>query len=289
MILYKHHLFAGWPNCLSAWDTSHHWLKNQPGKTVPVAYSSQDTIKARAKWLGDVDPAIQNSLYAYFQITVGGNIHKSNPVHLIKGSDGSWVVDNQSFMLSQTIAALYGQKARYDPTFTLTWKFYIGVNGNANARDAGVSNSCLYVTYADPAATLYHSVVHTGCKAANGQSTEQDVFDTIWTKFSGNNICLYSVTIENGAITDTKPENKLYYYGIVAKDAQGNDLPKSEPTIYPFDTKQSIADEYNVIATEDLLRYKDGRQDLSNDFLRFGINHQMQFTPGATLAFAMCP
>ena len=235
---------------------------------VPLAYSSQDNMAARAKWWGNVDPAIENDLYVYFAAYLGGNDVFSTHVPLTKGSDGSWGMDNVSAQLLETFEEILGKSALYNPNLQLMWSFYVG--GDTKHRNAGISHSCLYVTYDDPEATLYHTVVHTGCVAANGVTpatsgnVDQPIVDAIWTKFSG--ISLYSVTIENGAVTETKLGNELYYYGKVAKDAQGNDLPKSEPTIYPFDTKQSIADEYNVIATEDLLRYKDGSCDAWGNF-----------------------
>ena len=200
---------------VSHWEKNKQLNKDPNAGYVPVAYSSQDEIWARAKWLGNVDPAVENALWAYFELTVGSNIHKSNPVHLTKGSDGSWVVDGESFKLPKKIATIYdGQQAMYIPNFTLTWKFYVG--GDEFHRNAGVSNSCLYVTYDTPAAgaVLYHTVVHTGCVAANGitpatsGNVDQPIFDAIWNKIKDRNN--YSVKIANGVVVNNE---LLMYYG----------------------------------------------------------------------------
>ena len=251
-----------------AWGAGPHWLKNEvlhhtpfiasgtglaprdgsgnPTKGyVPVAYSSNDVMWARAKWRGNIDPNIENDLYVYFSAYIGGGDVVSTHVHLIRGDDGSWVMDDVSAKLSETFAEICGQKAMYNPAFELTWKLYVGAEGASKSRDAGVSESCLYVTYDDPRAQssgkLYHSVVHIGCKAAQGQTTEQNVFEQIWGKFAGDNICLYSVTIENGVVNDAEAGNELYYY------------------------KQAWIQSYS--STQKLLQYKDGTCYAWADFL----------------------
>jgi hypothetical protein len=243
-----------------AWGNGPHWVKNQQlnrdytSGYVPVAYSSQEELCARGKWKvlagQSIDPAIANDLYVYFEVNING-VRQSDKIKLIPSpSDNSWVLDNVSARLAQTFAALQGQKAVYNPGFQLNWKFYVGTEGSTKSRDAGESTSCLYVTYDTPQTTnLYHSVVHIGTVAANGVTAattgnaDQPIFDAIWAKFSGNNICLYSVVIENGAVNDSKSGNELYYYGIV-------------------DTASSfgltVARTNNVSNVLGLLQYKDG-------------------------------
>jgi hypothetical protein len=78
-------------------------------------------------------------------------------------------------------------------------------------------------------AELFHTVVHIGCAVASGKSTEQDVFDAIWSKFAGNDICISRVKIDGGAVVDD-PSGKLYYYGKhLLTSSTGNPVPPGEP------------------------------------------------------------
>jgi hypothetical protein len=168
-----------------------HWQKgkqldrNPSVGYVPVAYSSQDNIWAEADWTGDVDSSIQNNLYVYFEIMVGGTTYQSSHTQLVL-ADGKYIMNCYPVWMDDSFADIYGQQAMYEPGFELTWYICVGADGpGIDPRAAGVSTSCLYVTYDDPISSdwLYHSVVHIGCVAAQGQSTEQDVFDEIWSKF----------------------------------------------------------------------------------------------------------
>jgi len=137
---------------------------------------------------------------------------------------------------------------------------------SSTARNAGVSTSCLYVTYDNPQTpNLYHSVVDIGCRAANGQATEQAVFDSIWAKFesdSTGNINIYRVVIEGGVVNPAKAGNELYYYGISATTTGWT----------PEDTPSSPANQYTVVrqiasfGTKKLLQYRDDTCDGWADF-----------------------
>lgn len=271
-----------------AWGAGPHWLKGEmlhrtpwsysgPAPTdgnnaptagyVPVAYSSQDALWAQAKWLGNVDPNIQNDLYVYFSAYVGGGDEVSTYVHLVRATDGSWVMDDASAKLLETFEEICGKTAIYDSNLTLQWRLYVGEEGASKTRNAGTSFSCLYVTYDTPtdiSGPLYHSVVHIGCVAAQGQTTDQAVFNAIWSKFSGDNICLYSVTIENGAVTDSKSGNELYYYGRAATAPAGTTYSPVPPST-PQNT-YSVARQHEIVTTAEFLRYKDGKCGAWQDF-----------------------
>jgi hypothetical protein len=137
----------------------------------------------------------------------------------------------------------------------LSTKFTYQLKDEKNKKD-GTSTSCLYVTRSDPGSVqLYHTVVHLGCAAAHGKSVEQEVFDAIWTKFSGNNICISRVKIDSGTVIDD-PNGKLYYYGIA--DAQSSlwtlwEVPPGEPA-----NQYTKARNQNVGNTQKLLTEHDG-------------------------------
>jgi len=196
-----------------------------------------------------------------------GKIVREGP--LTKGSDGSWGMDNVSAKLLETFEEILGKSALYNPNLQLMWSFYVG--GDTKHRNAGISHSCLYVTYDDPAATLYHTVVHTGCVAANGVTpatsgnVDQPIFDAIWNKIKG--LENYSVTIANGAVVNNE---LLYYYGRGVNDAStlkklpvecvvsGNQAPYTITQATGI-SAPTIARQKEIIATKELLQYFDGK------------------------------
>jgi hypothetical protein len=115
----------------------------------------------------------------------------------------------------------------------------------------------MYVTWKKPKAgtELYHTPVHIGCAAANEKDSEKDIFDNIWKKFEGTDICINKVKIDRGAVVDDAA-GKLYYYGIDATlpGWTGNPVPPGEPG-----NTYSVARDKQTATTKDLLIYRDGR------------------------------
>jgi hypothetical protein len=115
----------------------------------------------------------------------------------------------------------------------------------------------MYVTWKKPKAgtELYHTPVHIGCAAANGETEKDNIFEKIWKKFEGTDICINKVKIDGGAVGDDAA-GKLYYYGIDATSPgwSGNPVPPGEPG-----NTYSVARDKQTATTKDLLIYRDGR------------------------------
>ena len=119
------------------------------------------------------------------------------------------------------------------------------------------------MTYDNPETdNLYHSVVHIGCVAAQGQSTEQEVFDAIWGKFQS--LGIHSVTIHNGAVVDNA---LLNYYGIASSNPtvknqifiESVDGVLQPPSQFPTFAREFAANAtYNTFFTKGLLAKSDG-------------------------------
>ena len=189
----------------NSWKTGPHWIKDHPESTLPVACScgsSNNVLTCNAGISGTVAPTVT----AEVRFIWSG------------GGTSQWFVWSGGLLvgasLQSTFAAIFGtQKAYYEAASTLTWEYRIdGEDGG----EFGQSKNPFYVTYNDPLAgtKLYHTVVHTGCVAANGVGgNEQAVFDAVWNKFKSLHI--RKVNLVNGQVEEGE---LLMYYGLAPID-----------------------------------------------------------------------
>ena len=114
--------------------------------------------------------------------------------------------------------------------------------------------SPFYLTFDNPTGTtLYHTVVHIGCDAAKGQSTEQSVFDAIWVKFVSKNI--QAVKVQNGAVSERET---LTYYGQAPVDPE-RDSKTSEESYRKSIFAEQIDSEY--VASQSVSRAREWFRD----------------------------
>ncbi|MDR2439082.1 MAG: hypothetical protein LBE12_06910, partial [Planctomycetaceae bacterium] len=186
----------------TSWQSGPHWISEYQNQTLPVAYSSgnnNNILSCVASISGQVDPVIYDSVEVRFTWSGGGT---SEWVRFL--GDGSYAAE-----LSETFTELFGQQqAYYEEDSTLTWEFRVE---DEDRGTLGESINPIYVTYNDPVAgtTLYHTVVHTGCVAANGVGgTEQMVFETVWNKFQS--LSIPKINLVGGSIEEGET---LTYYG----------------------------------------------------------------------------
>lgn len=82
---------------------------------------------------------------------------------------------------------------KYFESFEINWEYQVALSGASTPsggwEQAGSSSTELYVTLDTPEpAPLFHTVVYTGTKAADGKSTESDAIAAIWAEFSDRNV-----------------------------------------------------------------------------------------------------
>lgn len=68
----------------------------------------------------------------------------------------------------------------FDP-LSINWLF--SIDGGLSWRDAGKSNNQTYVILGDPLSTVFHTLVHLGCKNAIGENTVTACTEKIWNEF----------------------------------------------------------------------------------------------------------
>ena len=76
--------------------------------------------------------------------------------------------------------------AEYFEDFRITWE--ITIDGGTTWINVGESENPLYVTWKDPAATLYRTVLHIGSTNAAGVLAEPNVINAIWGEFSDRSV-----------------------------------------------------------------------------------------------------
>jgi len=197
---------------LPAWQVNTDWVKGQPSKTDPVAYKSGDTVSCSASFSvtnGWIDSAIVNNLQVRF---IAEDLPGS-PESAWKSFDGYNVYD---VFLTQTLADIYGvAQPDFIEASNLRWEFRVAGDPE-NRVITGKNANPFYVTRTQPYGTLYHTVVHVGCEAAKGQTTESGVFNAIWGKFENRSI--HSVKVVNGVVVNNE---LLSYYGKASDDTNG--------------------------------------------------------------------
>lgn len=210
----------------TSWKDGPHWRCGFSSLTLPVAYSSSDTLSAYATIIGSLVPE-----YSY-EIRVSR----------VNGGESDWTTFtgnaiNVSF--TESFAEIFGfQCAHYDSQCTLRWEFR--VNGEVRSFEEGADESVnpLYVTYDTPTTdNLYLTVVHHSCIAASNanlatiypEDTEEEiankkeaneisVFRAICAKFA--TLSIRKVYLVNGNVVEgSGDENIITYYG---KDLESN-------------------------------------------------------------------
>jgi hypothetical protein len=250
------------PTPVYLWGAGPHWEKSKSLNSnpstgfVPVAYSGGKKIQIEATFKGKIDTNPALDVYSYFETQIAGTDYSSDK------SEESKMVKLTNTIVSDTIIATYSATADLAKKVAcenaLSINFIYQPQGGAN-KLTETATSCMYVTRDTPKAgtELYHTVVHIGCSAAHNESDEVKVFEKIWSKFGGTDVCISKIKIENGAVVDDT-NGKLYYYGIAATVPAGSAW---RPAPVPSGTANSysVARKESTATTKDILMYADGR------------------------------
>ncbi len=205
-----------------SWKNGPHWFKYTSHKNLPVAYACGDNLQCDAMTFGTLDPDIA--------LQIRAKIEYGNSRFVTDWQNRS-ATGVQALEFTETfVEILGGRQALYDNSFTIKWEFrVVGEEAEEDVRlfaDGGKSDIVLYVTYDTPKVNdLAHTIVHTGCAAANGIQLGNDtgngninadinysdkLFDAIWATFESRNVP--KISLINGKI---KEGRALSYYGRV--------------------------------------------------------------------------
>ena len=77
----------------------------------------------------------------------------------------------------------------FDP-MSIDWK--VSFDSGSTWCNAGNNTNQCYVTLGDPLTTVYQTLVHLGCKNADGQSNADETADSIYTEFTDRIVCRVS-------------------------------------------------------------------------------------------------
>ena len=143
------------------------------GKTSPIAYESGSTPIVRVKFSFCVDTVWVKGK--------GPDNHIFTSKQLVNKNGGSFYTNKSSSIFEKN-------KVKYYDPFEITW--YISKD-NINFVEVGKSNHQLYVTYDKPLAksdilpfhkNIYHTLIHYGCKNANGLNNIDKIIDEVFQK-----------------------------------------------------------------------------------------------------------
>ena len=71
----------------------------------------------------------------------------------------------------------------------INWHVSINLKGAKMWFDGGTSSNQTYVTLGDPLTTVFHTLVHIGCKNADGESSVYGAADSIYGEFTDRVVC----------------------------------------------------------------------------------------------------
>jgi hypothetical protein len=73
----------------------------------------------------------------------------------------------------------------FDP-MSIAWSF--SADDSSTRCDAGTSVNQTYITLGDPLTTVFHTLVHLGCKNADGENMEANCMSKIWSEFTDRDV-----------------------------------------------------------------------------------------------------
>ena len=267
-----------------SWQNRIHWYSDDFTRTLPVAYSSNESMKCQAIITGQLDPT------QTYQIRMKWNYRIDDETHTFSSGWETLSDSSVTTELLSSFRSILGQQRAtyYDLHSSVEWEFRTTSEATRGADGyMGANVNPLYVTYKTPgtiSSPIYHSLVHIGCVAANSTSCSNDqVFASIWSKISSKTIT--KVKLNSGIVID---DTLLYYYGRDIDESGSLTADEDDVLNYLSATKISgtntyitdqsaslarqirldtnILNGYTLPTGDSLLYYKDGTCDVWRDF-----------------------
>ena len=172
-------------------------------RACPVCFTRNTKMKVSATWV--MVPSLADEAWAEKKIKKPRiMIHGKGPGGLdfdgtearvigctltVRKSDGTeGSVKACGLMITRECKKPFDDKvAIYDP-MEISWSVVLNADGNdLGTLDGGKSRNQVYVTLGDPKTTVYHTLVHLGCKSAAGETTPEGCTEKIWKVFARPN------------------------------------------------------------------------------------------------------
>ena len=161
--------------------TGPHWLDPNSdgnaadGHSYPVCFTRNTKMVVSGKWR--VEPAAPGATIM-IQGDGPGNLDFTNTILSISGTNGT--ISNV-----ECINPFTNQVDFFDP-ITIVWK--CSGDGGLNWINAGTSTNQCYITLDDPLTDVYYTLVHLGCKNADGAMTASNTTEAIWNEFTDRDV-----------------------------------------------------------------------------------------------------
>lgn len=153
------------------WEDSN--LDGTPEKQYPVCYTRNTKMRI-SKALWKVEPTPSGVVLFIKGESAAGLNFPMTEAAIISG--GQIKVENLTCS-----KALEDKVAFYDP-LSIQWKW--SLKSSSISFEAGTNKNQVYATFGDPKTTLYHTLLHLGCKNASGKFSADDTADSIYIEFT---------------------------------------------------------------------------------------------------------
>ena len=171
------------------------------GRCYPLCFTRDTKMTVSGKW--------------YLQSSAPGialKIKGDGPGNLDFPATSASISGNEVTITNVECETAFANEIDYMDPMTIEWKF--SFDDGTTWCDAGTSTNQTYVTLGDPSTnvTLFHTVVHIGCKSGDGESDTDDAVDAIWSDFTD-------------CIVKRVDGETLYYYSNAVPTSCATDLP----------------------------------------------------------------
>lgn len=178
-----------------------HWQQSDDPDYVPspVMYVRGDTMTVTVEFQAIPDDG-SGTLY----------VKGDGPGNLDFGPVAVSVSDD-TVTITLTSANAFADQVDFFDSLAITWAY--GLTSSGPWKEAGTSENQVYVTLGQPQTTVYHTLVHLGCKNADGETTKDGTVDKIWSEFT------------DIVVRRMDEEQLWYWYNWLEEDPEARNTP----------------------------------------------------------------
>ncbi|MGI6494607.1 MAG: hypothetical protein ACOX5G_00675 [Kiritimatiellia bacterium] len=165
--------------------TAPHWQDNSSpldgdaddagDKKYPICFTRNTKMKVSAKWR--IEPS---------GLGVTIKIKGDGPGNLDFPETTAAISGNDLTITDVECSNPFANEIDFFDPMSISWSY--SMDGGSTWCSAGTSANQTYVTLGDPLTTVYHTLVHLGCKNADGENTATNCTSRIWIEFTDRDV-----------------------------------------------------------------------------------------------------
>ena len=147
-------------------------------RAYPICFTRDSKMRVSAKWV-----MVPQGLGTGFTVKGYGPAGLDFPETAATKSGGELSISDVECRSS------FVNEVDFIDAMLINWHVSINLKGAKMWLDGGTSSNQTYVTLGDPLTTVFHTLVHIGCKNADGESSVGGAADSIYGEFTDRVVC----------------------------------------------------------------------------------------------------